>query len=70
MPMREVVLCLKDAPHETDPQILAFRAELEACKGVRVIRYSRVEELRRQCEEVCVGWAESAIQPKGEMSPE
>jgi hypothetical protein len=70
MPMREVVLCLKDAPHETDPQILAFRAELEANKDIRVIRYSRVEELGRQCEKVCAGWAESIIESKSEKSPE
>src|ERR1700736_234246 len=36
MPMREVIVCLKDAPRETDPEILAFRKELEDLQGVRV----------------------------------
>jgi hypothetical protein len=64
MPMRDVVICLKDAPHETDPQILAFRAELEARQDVRVIRYNRAEEVRQQVTEVCTGWAQSIIATK------
>jgi len=38
MPMRDVVVCLKDAPHETNPEILGFRRELEEQSGVRVLR--------------------------------
>lgn len=70
MPMRDVVICLKDAPHEIDPQVLAFRAEMEAFQNVRVIRYRRVEEVRQQIAEVCTGWAESIIETKTEISPE
>jgi hypothetical protein len=66
MPMREVVLCLKDAPHETDPQILAFRAELEGRTDVRVLRYNRVEEIRPRIEEICAGWADSIIATNAE----
>jgi hypothetical protein len=60
-PMREVVVCLKDAPHETNPEILAFRAELEQRQDVRVLRYKQVEEIRQKVEEVCAGWTDSLI---------
>ena len=70
MPMRDVVICLKDAPHETNPQILAFRAELEGRQDVRVLRYSQPEEIRQKLEEVCTGWAESIAEAKSEQSPE
>jgi hypothetical protein len=68
MPMREVVVCLKDAPHETNPQILAFRAELEGRQDVRVFRYRQTEDLRRHLQEVCIGWAESIVEAKAEKS--
>lgn len=70
MPMRDVVVCLKDAPHETDPEILAFRAELEARHDVRVLRYSRAEEIKQILEEVCTGWAESIIETMTEKRPD
>lgn len=70
MPMRDVVICLKDAPHETNPQILAFRAELEGRQDVRVLRYGQPEEIRQKLEEVCTGWAESIAEAKSEQSPE
>jgi hypothetical protein len=70
MPMRDVVICLKDAPHETNPQILAFRAELEGRQGVRVLRYSQPEEIRRQLEEICTEWTESIMGTRTEKSPE
>ena len=70
MPMRNVVICLKDAPNETNPQILAFRAELESLQSVGLIRYSRPEELRQQIEEVGTGWAEAIISAKAETSPQ
>src|SRR5260370_1410916 len=35
-PMREVVVCLKNASRETDPAILAFRAELENREDMRI----------------------------------
>ena len=68
MPMRDVVICLKDAPHETAAEILAFRRELEERRDLRVLRYTGVEELRAQLVEVCEGWArrliESGIEPE------
>jgi hypothetical protein len=70
MPMRDVVVCLKDAPHETNPEILAFRAELEGRQDVRVLRYSQTEEIRQKLEEVCTGWAESIVETKAEKSTE
>ena len=38
LPMREVVVCLKDSPHETDRQILEFRRKLEDRRDVRLVR--------------------------------
>jgi hypothetical protein len=61
MPMRDIVICLKDAPHETDAEILAFRRELEERQNLRVFRYTTVDELRAQLTEVCDGWARSLI---------
>ncbi|MGA2171170.1 MAG: hypothetical protein ABSG62_23550 [Terracidiphilus sp.] len=61
MPMREVVVCLKDAPHETNAEILAFRRELEERRDLRVFRYGSVEELRAQLTDVCNGWARALI---------
>jgi hypothetical protein len=70
MPMRDIVICLKDAPHETDSRILAFRAELDGRQDLRVIRYSRLEEIRPRLEEICTGWAESIIETKTEKNPD
>src|SRR5580692_10554615 len=39
MPMRDIVVFLKRAPHETNPETLAFRRELEACTDARVYHY-------------------------------
>jgi hypothetical protein len=64
MPMREVVVCLKDAPQETNPEILAFRKELEDRRELRIIRYSNVDELKTQLNEVCNGWAQDLIDLK------
>jgi hypothetical protein len=63
MPMRDVVICLKDAPHETSPEIQAFRRELEERHELRVFRYATVDELKVQLAEVCDGWARSLIGP-------
>jgi hypothetical protein len=62
MPLREVLVCLKDAPQETDEQILAFRKELAERTDVRVFRYQTAEELRDQMVEVCNGWARALIE--------
>ena len=59
LPMREIVVCLKDAPRETDPEILAFRKELEDQPGVRVVRFSSVENLREQLRPVCADWVDA-----------
>jgi hypothetical protein len=61
MPMRDVVVCLKDAPHESNPEILAFRKELEERSDLRVLRYASLDELRAQLTEVCEGWARAVI---------
>ena len=61
MPMREVVVYLKDAPRESVPQILAFRKELEEREDLRVFHYSGVDDLRAQLIETCNGWARVII---------
>jgi hypothetical protein len=61
MPMREVVVCLKDAPHETNAEILVFRRELEERRDLRVFRYGSMDELRTQLADVCNGWARALI---------
>ena len=61
MPMRGVAICLKDAPHETNPGVLAFRKELAEQPGVQVFRYSRPEQLGEYVEEVCGSWAHALI---------
>jgi hypothetical protein len=61
MPMRDLVVAIKDAPNETNAEILAFRKELEERTDLRVIRYHAVDELRQQITEVCNGWARAVI---------
>jgi hypothetical protein len=68
MPMRDVAICLKDAPHETDPEIRAFRRELEERGDLRVFHYAAVDELKVQLAEVCDGWARSLIESKTESA--
>jgi len=60
-PMRDVVVCLKDAPGERNADILEFRKELEERTDVRVIRYATVERMREELEKVCGSWALAAI---------
>lgn len=62
MPMREVVVCLKDAPQETDAAILAFRKELEERDDLRVLRYASLEELKGHLTPVCEDWARKSIE--------
>jgi hypothetical protein len=40
-PMQEVAVFLKDAPRETDPEILAFRKELEQRQDMRVFHFEK-----------------------------
>jgi hypothetical protein len=61
MPMRDVVVCLKSAPHETNHDVLAWRRELEERTDLRVIRYDRPEELQTRVEEICTGWVRALI---------
>jgi hypothetical protein len=61
LPMREVVVCLKDAPHEIDPEILAFRKELQEQQNVRVLRFDKPANLGEQVREVCEQWVQSIV---------
>jgi len=65
LPMRDVVVCLKDAPGETNAEILAFRNEIEQRQDVNVFRYRSVDQLREHLERVCRQWAESLIALEG-----
>src|ERR1039457_608896 len=65
MPMREAVVFLKDAPHETDTEILAFRKELEERQDVRVFRFDTAESLTAQLEGVCSGWVRAIVDAGG-----
>ncbi len=62
MPMREVIVCLKAAPRETDPEILAFRKELEDLTGVRIFHYTDLAGLKEQLLEVCARWVRSILE--------
>jgi hypothetical protein len=69
LPMREVVVCLKDAPRETDPEILAFRKELEEQQNVRAFQFNNVENLGEQLRKVCGEWVQSILAAGGEAPP-
>ena len=56
LPMREVVIFLKDAPRESDPDILAFRKELADLPDVRVATFKTVAELGSALRAVASGW--------------
>lgn len=59
LPMKEVVVFLKDAPRETDPEILAFRKELAELPDVRIFHFRSAAEIRTQLLEVASGWVEA-----------
>jgi hypothetical protein len=61
MPMRDVVICLKDSPGETNPEILAFRRELEEREDLRLFQYASVSELRAQLVGICEAWVRNLI---------
>jgi hypothetical protein len=69
MPMRSIALCLKNAPHERNPEVLAFRRELEEQGGVKLIRYGMVDELRTKFLEVCSQWALESIEQARSARP-
>jgi len=56
MPMRDIVVCLKDAPRETDPEILEFRRELQAACNVQLITYRNVSELKDKLHPIFRSW--------------
>jgi hypothetical protein len=62
MPMRDLVVGIKDAPNETNAEILVFRKELEERTDIRIIRYRTVDALQEQMIEVCNGWARAIIE--------
>jgi hypothetical protein len=62
MPMRDVVLCLKNAPHETNAEILAFRRELEERRDLRIVRYDNRDQLRAELAGICNEWARALIE--------
>ena len=61
LPMRDVVIFLKDAPHETDPEILAFRNELESRQDMLVFRFKDCETLKSQVADVCGAWVRGMV---------
>jgi hypothetical protein len=65
LPMREAIVCLKDAPHETDPATLAFRKELEDRQDMRVLHFDKSENLKTQLIEICKGWVRSIADAGG-----
>ena len=56
LPMKEVAVFLKDAPRETDPEILAFRKEIVDLSDVNVYYFKTSEEMRAQLRQVAEGW--------------
>lgn len=56
LPMQEVVVFLKAAPRETDPEILAFRKELEGQPGVRVFHFQQLDSLKTEFGQVAGAW--------------
>ena len=62
LPMQEVVLFLKAAPRETDPEILAFRKELEEQQDVRVFHFDNSESLKTQLQEVSSAWVRQIVE--------
>jgi hypothetical protein len=62
LPMQEVVVFLKAAPRETDPEILAFRKELEELQGVPVFHFEKIESLKTQLQQVSNGWVRQIIE--------
>jgi hypothetical protein len=61
LPMRDIVVCLKAAPRETDPEILAFRKELEECPNVRVVHFEKPEGLKTHLLDILSEWARSIV---------
>ena len=69
-PMKEVVVCLKDAPDEADPAILAFRQELAGQAGVLVILFDKAPSLRTQLLGVFHRWVGEIVAAGGGAADE
>jgi hypothetical protein len=65
LPMHDVVVFLKAAPRETDPEILEFRKELEQRQDVRVFHFDHPESLQSQLHQVSSAWVRSIIDASG-----
>ncbi len=65
LPMQDVVVFLKAAPRETDPEILAFRKELQEIPGVRVFNFDKIESLKTQLQQVSSGWVRQIARGAG-----
>ena len=57
LPMRDVVVLLKAAPREKDPEILAFRKELTDLADIRVFHFDDEASMKEQLRAVVSGWA-------------
>ena len=68
-PMREIIVCLKNAPHETDAQILGFRKELEESPAIHLIRYKTPDEIKAQLKPVLTNWAQALVAEKTAVLP-
>jgi hypothetical protein len=60
-PMQEVVVFLKAAPRESDPEILAFRKELEELPHMRVFHFDKPDSLKAQLLAVCSDWVRTIL---------
>jgi hypothetical protein len=60
-PMKELVVFLKDAPRETDPEILGFRKELQEQPGVQAFAFEHAETLKTQLQQVSTEWIRQII---------
>ncbi len=56
LPITDVVVFLKDAPRETDAEILAFRKELEELDGIRLFHFKDEATMAEQLRPVIEGW--------------
>lgn len=70
LPMQEVVVFLKAAPRETDPEILAFRKELQEQPGVRVFHFDKIENLKAQLRQVSGEWVHQIVETGGQERAE
>jgi hypothetical protein len=70
LPMQEVVVFLKAAPRETDPEILAFRKELQEFPGVRVFHFDKIENLETQLRQVSGEWVHQIVEAGGQKRAE